>query len=72
MVEVKPRSSYVCNLLKPSNGKILVELIKNEQFVTKTYMFNITKCDKLFDLLVTDEQIIVPQGLKTPPLEQIK
>lgn len=29
-------------------------------------------CDKIFDLLVTDGKIIMPSGLKTPPLEKRK
>lgn len=35
--------------------------------ITKTYTFNITKCNKVFYLLVADVQIIVLKGLKTPP-----
>lgn len=35
-----------------------------------TYTFDVSKCDKIFDLLVKDGQIIIPQGLKDPPLEQ--
>lgn len=31
-----------------------------------------SKCDDIFDLLVKDGQIIIPQGLKDPPLEQKK
>lgn len=38
----------------------------------KTYTFDVTKCDNFFDLLVYDGQIIIPKGLKTPPLEQRK
>lgn len=29
-----------------------------------------TKCDEIFDLLVADGQILVPQGMKLSPLEQ--
>lgn len=72
MVWLKLGPPYVCKLLKPSNGKNLVEDRKNDKFVSKTYIFGITKCDKIFGLLVIDEQIIMPQGLKTPPLEQRK
>lgn len=53
-------------ILKSSNGKNLVEPNKNENFVAKTYTFDITKCDEIFDLLVIDGHIIVPKGLKTP------
>lgn len=31
-----------------------------------------SKCEEIFDLLVKDGQIIVPHGLKDPPLEQKK
>lgn len=35
-------------------------------------MFDVTKCDKIFDLLVFDGQIVIPKGLKTPTLDQRK
>ena len=35
-------------------------------------LLTITKCDEIFDLLIADGQIVVPQGLKNPPLEQKK
>lgn len=72
VVKLKPRPPYVCKLLKPSNKKKSVETNKNEKFATRTYTFEITKCDEIFDLLVKDCQIIVPPGLKSPPLEQRK
>lgn len=71
MIELKQRPPYICKLLKPSNGKNLVEP-KNEKFVTKTYMFGVTKCDEIFDLLVFEGQMIILKGLKTLPLEQGK
>src|SRR3954468_24381216 len=71
VAELKPGPPYICKLLKPSKDKNLVES-KNENFSSKTYSFDITKCDEIFDLLVSDGQIIVPPGLKNPPLEQKK
>ncbi|XP_058727724.1 uncharacterized protein LOC131599348, partial [Vicia villosa] len=71
VAELKPGPPYICKLLKPSKDKNLVES-KNEKFSSKTYSFDITKCDEIFDLLVSDGQIIVPPGLKNPPLEQKK
>ncbi|XP_045831224.1 uncharacterized protein LOC123922561 [Trifolium pratense] len=71
VAELKPGPPYVCKLLKPSNGKNPVEP-KNDKFIAKTYSFDITKCDEIFDLLVADGQIVVPKGLKVPPLEQQK
>lgn len=52
MHELKPGPPYECKLLKPSNKKNHVEPNKNDKFVAKTYTFDITKCDKIFDLLV--------------------
>ncbi|WJX93585.1 hypothetical protein P8452_75092 [Trifolium repens] len=71
IAELKPGPPYTCKMLKPSNGNNPVEQ-KNDRFVSKTYTFDITKCDEIFDLLVADGQIIVPKGLKLPPLEQRK
>jgi hypothetical protein len=45
--------------LKLSNGKKPVEP-KSDKYVSKSYTFDITKCDEIFDLLVTDGQIAVP------------
>lgn len=39
---------------------------------SQRHTFDVSKCDEIFDLLVKDGQIIVPQGLKDPPLEQNK
>jgi len=69
--ELKPRPPYTCKLLRPSDGKNPVEA-KNEKYGPKTYTFDVTKCDEIFDLLVADGQVVVPNGLKTPPLEQPK
>jgi hypothetical protein len=60
IAELKPGPPYTCKMLKPSNGNNPVEP-KNDRFVTKTYTFDITKCDEIFDLLVADGQIIVPK-----------
>ncbi|XP_050909200.1 uncharacterized protein LOC127122971 [Lathyrus oleraceus] len=72
VAELKPGPPYVCKFLKPSNGKNLVEPEKTEKYVAKTYTLDVSKCDEIFDLLVKDGQIIVPRGLKDPPLEQKK
>lgn len=72
VAELKPGPPYACKLLKPSNGKNPTEAGKSEKFVTKTYTFDVSKCDEIFDLLVKDGQIVVPQGLKDPPLNQKK
>lgn len=72
LVDLKPSPPYVYNILTPATGKNPVELEKNNKFPKKTYTFDVTKCDEIFDLLVTDGQILVPQGAKLPPLEQRK
>ncbi|WJX89442.1 hypothetical protein P8452_71441 [Trifolium repens] len=71
LAELKPGPPYTCKLLKPSNGKNPVQP-KNDKYVSKTYTFDITKCDEIFDLLVTDGQIVVPKGVKIPPLDMRK
>lgn len=66
VAEHKPKPSYMCNVLKPSNGKNPTEAEKTDKYVAKTYTFDVSKCDEIFDLLVKDGQIIIPQGLKDP------
>jgi len=58
-------------MLRPSDGRNLVET-QNDKYTPKTYMFDVIKCDEIFDLLVADGQVAVPNGLKFPPLEQRK
>ena len=60
MDELHPGPPYACKLLKPSNGKNLVKTEKNGKAITKTYTFDITKYDEIFDLLVVGGQIRVP------------
>ena len=60
---------YTCATIKPSKGKT-VEEPKNDIFSTKTYTFDVSKYDEIFDFLVSDGQIIVPPGSKNSPLEQ--
>ncbi|XP_050890989.1 uncharacterized protein LOC127096467 [Lathyrus oleraceus] len=72
LAELKQGPPYACRVLAPSNGKNPIELEKNDKFPKKTYTFDVTKCDEIFDLLVKDGQIIVPSGAKLPPLEKTK
>ena len=72
LAELKQGPPYSCKLLVPSNGKNSVETEKNDRFPKKTYTFDVTKCDEIFDWLVMDGQILVPPGAKVPPLEQRK
>lgn len=45
---------------------------KNDKFPKKTYTFDVTKYDEIFNLLVVDGQVLVPSGAKVLPLEQRK
>ena len=65
LAELKQGPPYSCRLLVSSNGKNHIESEKNsDKFPNKTYSFNVTKCDEIFDLLVKDGQMIVPPGGK--------
>src|SRR3954468_16216376 len=72
LAELKEAPPYACKLLTPSNGRNPVDNDKNDRFLKKTYTFDITKCDEIFDLLVKDGQMILPPNSKIPPLEQRK
>ncbi|XP_050896151.1 uncharacterized protein LOC127102869 [Lathyrus oleraceus] len=72
LAELKEAPPYACKLLTPSNGRNPVETEKNDRFPKKTYTFDVTKCDEIFDLLVKDGQMIVPPNTKIPLLEQRK
>lgn len=62
----------MCKLLTPANEKSPSKPEKSDKLPKKTYNFDVTKCDKNFNLLVADGQILVAQGAKVPPLEQRK
>ncbi|XP_050888874.1 uncharacterized protein LOC127094047 [Lathyrus oleraceus] len=72
LAELKQGPPYACKVLAPSNGKNPIEPENNDKFPKKTYTFDVTKYDEIFDLLVKDGQMIVPSGAKVPPLEQRK
>jgi len=71
LAELKPDPPYACKMLRPSNCKNPEEP-KNEKYTPKSYTFDVTKCDEIFDLLVTEGITVVPKGLKMPPIEQRK
>jgi len=71
ITELKLGSTYTRKSLRPSDGKNPVGP-SSERYVLKTYTFDITKSDEIFDLLVADGQVVVPKDLKIPPLEQRK
>ncbi|XP_058741809.1 uncharacterized protein LOC131614204 [Vicia villosa] len=70
LAKLKEAGPYTCKMITPSNGKNPVEIEK--KFPKKTYTFDITKCDEIFDLLVKDGQMVLPPNIKIPPLEQRK
>lgn len=72
MAELKPTPPYVGKLLTPSNEKNPVEPENSDKFLKKTDTFDVTKYDEIFDLLVADGQILLPQGAKVSSLEQRK
>ncbi|XP_050914946.1 uncharacterized protein LOC127129873 [Lathyrus oleraceus] len=72
MGELKHGPPYTCKVLKPSNEKSPIEAEKIDKYVARTYMFDVSKCDEIFDLLVKDGQIIIPRGLKEPPFRTEK
>ncbi|XP_050876631.1 uncharacterized protein LOC127080346 [Lathyrus oleraceus] len=67
LAELKEAPPYACKLLTPSNGRNPIKTEKNDRFPKKTYTFDVTKCDEIFDLLVKDGQMIVPPNTKIPP-----
>ncbi|XP_050919014.1 uncharacterized protein LOC127136510 [Lathyrus oleraceus] len=68
VAELKLGSAYECRSLLPAQGRNHVE--HNPKFPLKTYTFDVSKCEEIFDLLVKDGQMVVPPGTKMPPLEQ--
>lgn len=70
VAELKPGPPYVCKLLTLASGKNPSEHKENDKFSKKTYTFDVTKCNEIFDFLVADGQVLVPPGTKVPPLEQ--
>ncbi|XP_050876160.1 uncharacterized protein LOC127079836 [Lathyrus oleraceus] len=68
VAELKSGSAYECHSLLPAQGKNPVE--NNPKFPAKTYTFDVSKCEEIFDLLVKDGQMVVPPSTKIPPLEQ--
>nr|KYP70906.1 hypothetical protein KK1_010146 [Cajanus cajan] len=64
LAELRPGPTYQCQMLKPG-GNI-------EGNSTKKYSFDVSKAEKIFDTLLKDKQIILPENHKIPPFEQRK
>ena len=71
LAELKHGPPFTCKVLRSSNGKNPEEPT-NEKYLSKTYSFDVTKSDEIFDLLVNEDIIVVQKGLKMPPIEQRK
>ena len=70
VVEMKPGPAYECKSLFPYKWKNTAFKNNNCKFPVKTYTFDVSKCEEIFDLLVKDGKILVPPNSKMPPLEQ--
>ncbi|XP_050878325.1 uncharacterized protein LOC127082144 [Lathyrus oleraceus] len=57
LAELKQRPSYACKVLAPSNGKNPIEPEKNDKLPKKTYTFDVTKCDEIFNLDLVQNSI---------------
>ena len=57
---------YICSALTPSKGK---EVAKPDK---KAYLFDISKVDQIFDCLVKDKQIKLPERHKISLADEIK
>jgi hypothetical protein len=62
VAELKPGSAYECRSLLPAQGRNPVE--HNPKVPLKTYTFDVSKCEEIFDLLVKDGQMVVPPGVR--------
>ncbi|XP_027337413.1 uncharacterized protein LOC113851132 [Abrus precatorius] len=65
VAELKPGPPYVCQSLKPLK-------IKDKTRPNKSYAFDVSKADHIFDILLKDGQIILSDDHKIPTLEQRK
>jgi hypothetical protein len=69
IAELKLGPPYTCKSLRPSDENNHVET-SNERYVPKTYTFDVTKYDEIYDLLVADGKVVAPKDVKIPTLEQ--
>ena len=67
VAEIVKGRPYSCPALKPSKGKEVVHSENKEEF-----SFDISKADRIFDHLLKDQQIKLPDGYKIPSPEELK
>ncbi|XP_057426243.1 uncharacterized protein LOC130719648 [Lotus japonicus] len=58
LAELQPGDPYVCKALKPYENKLGEESPKDSIPTLKTYTFDVTKCDAIYDILVSDGLIV--------------
>jgi len=63
MTELQPGPPYTYLMLK---------LEEKHKFPNSKYNFNVTKANKIFDVLLNDKQIVLSDDHKIPSFEQIK
>ncbi|QHN96050.1 uncharacterized protein DS421_18g615050 [Arachis hypogaea] len=70
LAELKKGPLYVCSLLKklPSNEKSNDSKLKSG----KKYSFDISKSDQIFDVLLKDKQLILPEGRTLLSVKDLK
>ena len=69
VAELQASPPYVCASLKPIKEK---EKTNSSNNSNKSYSFDITKADQIFDVLLKDKQIGLLEGKKMPSAEEIK
>ena len=62
--EVLKGKTYTCPALKPPKGK---EVAEKEEF-----LFDISKAEQIFDYLLKDKQIRLPEGHRIPSAEDLR
>ena len=65
VAELKLGPPYICTSLKPVKEK-------EKTNASKSYSFDITKPEQIFDVLFKDKQIVIPVGKKLPSLNELK
>ncbi|XP_057443909.1 uncharacterized protein LOC130736074 [Lotus japonicus] len=58
LAELQPGDPCVCKALKPYENKLGEESPKDSIPTVKTYTFDVTKCDAIYDILVSDGLIV--------------
>ena len=70
VAELKPGPPYTCRSLYPNFSK--ENTIKNDTWGQRTYGFDISKADLIFDILVKDKQISLSEDHQLMTLDQLK